>query len=214
METETIDRAAEIAALGLTVAAVFIPFSRSRNKDEKSPSLNWRVTIKRNGREIISTDYGAGYGHCPAKATKAPATYQGKDRRRMDGTPYPGTTSSYRRPTEAERLAEYLADWRAAECESGLAMEHDPFRGNADFKPKRDRKPILPDTLDVIYSLNSDADALNYASFEDWADSFGYDADSRSAEATYRACLEIGLKLRAALGGAGLERLNVIFQDY
>lgn len=55
-----------IATLGLTVDSVFVPFSQSRNKDSDHKSLNWRVTIKRNGREILTTDYSAGVAHCPA----------------------------------------------------------------------------------------------------------------------------------------------------
>jgi hypothetical protein len=62
----TIDRNALISELGLTVESVFVPFSQSRNKGEKHPSLNWRVTIKRNGRDVVTTDYMAGCGHCPA----------------------------------------------------------------------------------------------------------------------------------------------------
>jgi hypothetical protein len=57
---------ATIEKYGLTVESVFIPFSRSRNKGEKSPSLNWTVTLKQNGRAILSTDYSAGCGHAPS----------------------------------------------------------------------------------------------------------------------------------------------------
>ena len=64
MAHENID--ATIAELGLTVESRFIPWSQSRNKGEKQPSLNWVVTLKRNGRDVISTDYGAGMAHCPA----------------------------------------------------------------------------------------------------------------------------------------------------
>jgi hypothetical protein len=46
--------------LGLTMEAKFIPFSLSRNKDEKHANLNWLVTIKRNGRDVLATDYSAG----------------------------------------------------------------------------------------------------------------------------------------------------------
>ena len=45
---------------GATMTAEFIPFSQSRNKGDKSPSLNWRVTIQRNGRAVLTTDYSAG----------------------------------------------------------------------------------------------------------------------------------------------------------
>ncbi len=56
----------KIKELGLTVESKFVPFSQSRNKNEKYPSLNWLVTLKRNGRKILSTDYMSGSGHCPS----------------------------------------------------------------------------------------------------------------------------------------------------
>lgn len=228
-EQATITPADAIAALGLTVEAVFIPFSLSRNKGEKHRTLNWRVTLKRNGREIMTTDYSAGEGHCPASATEAPPTYRGKDRHRSSNIPYPGTTSAYRAPTKAEALRDYLDEWRAAECESGVAMEYEaavgyvPFAGMAAFKPKLERKegqsgatksPIQPDPVNVIWCLQCDAGVIDYGTFEQWAADFGYDADSRSAEATYRACLETALKLRAGIGEEGLRQLQEAFQDY
>lgn len=51
---------------GLTVKAIFVPFSQSRNAAEKSPSLNWRVSLYKGERLILSGDYSAGCGHCPA----------------------------------------------------------------------------------------------------------------------------------------------------
>lgn len=67
-----------LADLGLTMETAFVPFSQSRNKAEKSPSLNWRMTIKRNGKEVLTTDYSAGSGHCPAgQATQPPVGWQG-----------------------------------------------------------------------------------------------------------------------------------------
>jgi len=58
--------AAECARQGLTIRAVFVPFSQSRNKANKDPSLNWLVTLLRDGREILITDYMQGCGHCPS----------------------------------------------------------------------------------------------------------------------------------------------------
>ncbi len=55
-----------IERLGLSVVAVFTPFSQSRNAGNEHPSLNWRVWLRRNGRDILSTDYSAGIAHCPA----------------------------------------------------------------------------------------------------------------------------------------------------
>lgn len=76
------------------------------------------------------------------------------------------------------------------------------------------RDEIMPDSLDVIYSLLRDGDAIDSPTYESWAEGNGYDTDSRKGESIYRACLEIGLKLRAALGEAGLEKLRTAFQDY
>lgn len=54
-----------IAEAGLTVASVFVPWSQSRNKGERSPSLNWRVTLQCKGRDVLTCDYSAGSAHCP-----------------------------------------------------------------------------------------------------------------------------------------------------
>ena len=59
------------------------------------------------------------------------------------------------------------------------------------------RKPTITDVLDCVAS---DAYALNYDSFEEWANEFGYDTDSRKAERTYHACIENGKQLREMLG--------------
>jgi len=50
----------------LTLSCVFVPFSQSRNKDEKHLSLNWKVTLLRNGKEVLTTDYMQGIGHAPS----------------------------------------------------------------------------------------------------------------------------------------------------
>jgi hypothetical protein len=75
-------------------------------------------------------------------------------------------------------------------------------------------KKVTPTLRDVMYSLVMDANTIDYASFEEWADEFGYDHDSRKAEAVYKQCLEIALKLRNAIGEDGLAKLREAFQDY
>jgi len=60
-----------VARLGLTVESVFVPWSKSRNKGDKLPSLNWVVSLKRNGRLVWAGDYSAGCGHCPSKEEPA-----------------------------------------------------------------------------------------------------------------------------------------------
>jgi hypothetical protein len=59
-----------------------------------------------------------------------------------------------------------------------------------------------------------DADAIDHATFADWASDFGYETDSRQAERIYKQCLEIGLKLRAMLGDSTLSELREAAQDY
>ena len=68
-ETDTADSTDSvqdtITRMGITVESVFVPWSRSRNKNEKQPSLNWRVTVKRNGTDVLTTDY-QWQAHCPS----------------------------------------------------------------------------------------------------------------------------------------------------
>jgi hypothetical protein len=58
-------------------------------------------------------------------------------------------------------------------------------------------KPVL---VDVVECLLSDAHGVtNAETFTDWAGEFGYDTDSRSAEAVYLACLGRTTRLAAFL---------------
>ena len=213
-QAESAARKAEIdatlARLGLTVESVFIPFSASRNKAEKHKSLNWRVTLKRNWRDVLTTDYSAGIGHCPGyKATKAPATFRPAHYRKRDG--------GLRFSSAAETLAQYREAVCAAECESGFPMESCAFAGGTyknTFKRKYKGAAILPEPRDVIYSLVMDSDVLDAGGFESWAGDLGFDPDSRKAESIYRLCLEHALAMRAALGESGLAELRNAFQDY
>ena len=171
---------AVIESLGLSVVSEFVPWSKSRINSEDRPSLNWKVTVKRDGRDVLTTDYSAGMAHCPAY-DKIPAA--------------------------AKAFRNNLC---MKECEEGFEVYvKTPIEGRINRQ-----RPIKPDSVDVFYSLTLDSDVLNYGTFEDWASEFGYDPDSRSAESTYRACLEIALKLRVAIGEDGLERLREAFQDY
>jgi len=70
MTTETTLTPAErieaaMKELGLSLSYKFVPFSQSRNKAEKQPSLNWIITLTK-GSQSLTTDYGAGCGHCPS----------------------------------------------------------------------------------------------------------------------------------------------------
>ena len=178
--------AATLESLKLTVESRFVPFSQSRNKAEKHKTLNWVVTVKRDGRDVLSTDYSAGAAHCPSYGVKV--------------------SPHWNRP--AKYWQSEIVDF---ETESGFKARG--FTSWGGFTADRE-KPIKPDAVDVLYSLTMDSGVLNYAGFENWALEYGYDTDSRSAESTYRACLEIALKLRAAIGESGLETLATAYQDF
>lgn len=173
-----------ISALGLDVAAEFVPFSKSRNAKEAKTasdlSLNWRIIVSRNGREILATDYMQGIGHAPA----------------------------YKASTRALGNANSLLRFEALQYEAENGRRAPVVR---TFGGKR---LDAPSAADVLYSLTSDASALDHPTFESWAGDFGYSEDSREAERIYRACLDIGLKLRTAIGEHGLEQLREAFQDY
>jgi uncharacterized protein YodC (DUF2158 family) len=167
---------ATIKDLGLTMTAVFIPWSKSRRRED-SPrpsdySLNWRVTLLKGGKEVITTDYSAGIGHCRT---------------------YPKHS---RRPT--------IFEWNrvVAECEGKAICEAGITRAND------------PALRDIVHSILMDSEVIDHGSFESWAMDYGYNPDSRKAEATYRTCLEHGLKLRLAIGNAGITQLREVFQDY
>jgi hypothetical protein len=167
-----------IADLGVTMAVEFVPWSKSRhakpNPKLDDRSLNWRVTLRtKEGREIITTDYSAGIGHCPSYKQGARLTLE-----------------------YAEKIA------------------HETEVGKQALSSHRFGSKIEPKLADVVYSLVSDASAIDYATFEEWAGDVGYDTDSRKGEQVYRACLEIGLKLRAMLGEPALTRLREASQDY
>lgn len=54
-----------LTSMGLSLQATFIPWSQSRNRDEKIRSLNWIVTLQRPGKPAITTDYTQGIGYIP-----------------------------------------------------------------------------------------------------------------------------------------------------
>lgn len=185
-----------IADLGLVVAAEFVPYSKSRSFKQGAKvnerNLNWHVTLRRDtptslGLFILSTDYSAGIGHCPA--------YQDKQSH-VGASGYGGLSIDGAEAVEFE-------------------TEHGRRYGAIGFLPGRvNVKPILPDPCDVISSLVLDASVLDHSTFESWASDLGYETDRREAEAIYRGCLTIALALRNGVGDAGLRMLQDAAQDY
>lgn len=176
-----------LAKYNLTVESVFIPWSRSRNKDEKMPSLNWSVTLLMNGRKILTTDYMAGMGHCPY----------------------------YKKHSVMGRMSYDDMECIKHECETGRKVSHygGALSRPMESSTQNLRGTIQPDSADVIYSLLIDSDVLDYPTFESWAGEFGYDPDSRQAEKTYNDCMKIALQFRQ-IGESVISELREAYQDY
>lgn len=176
------DRAFILEQMGVTMSAEFVPFHASRNKDEKQQSLNWRVTLKKGDREILTADYMQGCGHCPA------------EQRNNFNTP---TIN----PTTEKRAA------IAQECATGFEAKGGMMGGQF----KRGRK-LEPDLVDVFYSLLSDSRVLDFRDFADWASDYGFDSDSIKHRAIYDACMADALKMRAAFGDKTMGELHELFE--
>lgn len=92
-------------------------------------------------------------------------------------------------------------NWLAA-CERGL----NPMRGM--------KRLDKPHAADVIHSLLLDSDVTQYACFEDWADSVGYDTDSRAAEAIYNACKLIARDFNRVINAETRAKLAELLEGY
>lgn len=181
---------AALQAAGLTYTATFVPQSASRNSAEIQPTLNWRVSLKRQYlpdmpvANCIAVDYTQGIGHLPKVSI-------------------PGPASGY-------YVRSLLAQREKQAAETGKAAE----RYSENMGGWIGAKPIVPPPLaDVLYSLLLDGSASDEA-FDDWCANFGYDTDSRKAEKTYDQCRDIGRSLERMFSRADLAELRELFSDY
>lgn len=192
--------AAAIAKHNITLKSVFIPFSQSRNKAEKNPSLNWKVTLLANGREIVTTDYMAGSGHCPANNRKFndKVTWQEKAARVQTMIEFE-VENGFESKTQVNFSRVIYASKRST-------FDHENQR-NVYHK-------IEPDIKSVVACLITDSDVLNYRNFAEWAENYGYSADSIKDKALYDECMSTALNLRAGLSESVLNELKDAAVDY
>lgn len=133
----------------------------------------------------IETDYMQGIGHVPGRPQHFDRTIAGQEERKA----FDSAAQTGKYPS-----ARFGRQWNL----NAWAM-----------------KPLPEPTLEsVLYSLVMDASARDYT-FEEWASEYGYDTDSIKAEASYRACVDIGVGLLRIVGGsANLETLSNLFQGF
>lgn len=58
--------------MGLAIEWTFIPYSNSRSKDDKFPSMNRRITLTKDDRKILTQEFSSGIGNCPSYAQTWP----------------------------------------------------------------------------------------------------------------------------------------------
>lgn len=175
---------AAVDALKLSYRAYFVPFSKSRN-------------AKKNAKP---SDYSLNWHVSIANGSRTLTTDYQQGIAHIPG---------YQQRMSGRMSVDEFDSIKRA-CETGKAGGRDSNLGIY-----LGAKPIpAPELRDVLHSLVLDAGALDYASFEDWAADFGYDTDSREAERIYKACVKIGLELRALIGDAGIASLREAAQDY
>lgn len=86
-------------------------------------------------------------------------------------------------------------DWR-------VTLRMDGRQMTVDFHMGDGHGGKAPTAYDVLYCLVSDACGYEEAhGFEDWCNEYGYDTDSRTAEAAYRAIGKQIRSLHRLLGG-------------
>lgn len=94
-------------------------------------------------------------------------------------------------------------------CETGkLYRDSDTF---GDLTAGTQPAPAIDD---VLYCLVSDASVMDCRGFEEWVADYGYDTDSRKAEAIYRDCLEQSKNLYRVLGQESVKALEQLFMGY
>lgn len=86
-------------------------------------------------------------------------------------------------------------------------VEFTYYTGTGIYKNARvARRSSPPNPLEILHAIALDAQAINMT-FEEWASDFGYDSDSRKAEAIYKECIASGKKLQSILTPAQIEEI-------
>lgn len=118
--------------------------------------------------------------------------------------------------TETMKLADFIAlnglTMTSKRTERNVNMNADMDHWKVTIRHLKSRMTITfsqgyghhgaePQLADVLDCLASDASGVeNARSFEEWCSEYGFDADSRKAMSTYKACEREVARLKALLG--------------
>lgn len=168
---------------GISYAAQFVPFSRSRNAkpgvNPRDRSINWRVTFMRGGR-AFSTDYTQGIGYLP----------------------------EHLQPQFGGGYSLLMAEEIVRTCEEGKAPT--PIGGYQNWNNVFRVALKAPTARDVLESLALDSDVDDFRSYDEWASECGYDEDSRKGERVYNECQLLAREMRAVFGSDAMRELRAM----
>ncbi len=112
----------------------------------------------------------------------------------------------------AQGLA-YCPSYRQGAMSAQLADDLDFEVENGRYAGQN-KEIELPELEDVLYSLVSDYAVLDYANFEEWANEYGYDFDSKAAEKIYKLTKENALMFQIVMGDDNIKVLGELFNEY
>lgn len=172
----------------ITMTSIFVPFSASCNRLEKNKSLNFIVSFV-SPTGSISTEYMKGSGYLEMKISSSTNDHISVKNRDL-----------LRAKNECCEFGKYPDKW----AYGNIKIK------NVSGKPAKFPSPTVDE---VLYSLSMDSEASNY-SFYEWAENFGYDSDSISANDIYRACQKIAKEFNKMLSVKQRAELSELLQDY
>lgn len=170
----------------IVLTTKFIPFSLSRNSEEKTKSLNWKITISSSTGKYTS-DYTKGIGHLPYKKNQFL------------------NLNSYQRKSINDAI-DFASETGVAKKLTIVGKDIHFGFGNFEFP--------TPTIKEVLESLVLDSNVKDYLSFESWASDFGFNTDSRVSEKIYKDCQRTAEGLANVLGCVSeIQKLSDILNE-
>lgn len=171
MTPETQNRIETLSALGFRLECGAPSGEVEKGEQGDWPHIAYTITLFHHNKRILSTDYRLGIGHVKPEECKLSFMVQ-------------------RQFTANEES--FLEAWKRNPRTNFKDKE---LQASVAAKLAKLQK-VAPNLAEVLNSLLSDGTAFfNGETFEEWAGNYGYDTDSRKAEAIFKACDLIGRQL-------------------
>jgi hypothetical protein len=160
-------------------------------------AVEFKLTLNFQGKAILSDlSYKMGVGHFPLKYDNLPFTYKnGRDS-------FTEEEESLYYALKYNPSPRYTNQSKVDKIHASIAAKISKLEG------------ITPSLTEVMFDQVQNYSVLDFSSFEEWAEDYGYDPDSRKGEKCYKECLRMALALRNALGEDAITKLREAYQDY